>query len=114
MYVKNGKLYDGNGNEFIMRGVNVAHAWYTGKTETSINAIASLGANTVRVVLADGAQWDKTSYEEVKNIITMCENKGLVCIVEVHDHTGKDSTSDIDTAVNYWLEMKDLLNAHKD
>lgn len=35
MYVKNGKLYDGNGNEFLMRGVNVAHAWYTGKTETS-------------------------------------------------------------------------------
>lgn len=114
MYVKNGKLYDGNGNEFIMRGVNVAHAWYTGKTETSINAIASLGANTVRVVLADGAQWDKTSYEEVKNIITMCESKGLVCIVEVHDHTGKDSPSEIDTAVNYWLEMKDVLNAHKD
>lgn len=33
MYVKNGKLYDGNGNEFLMRGVNVAHAWYTGKTK---------------------------------------------------------------------------------
>lgn len=114
MYVKNGKLYDGNGNEFLMRGVNVAHAWYTGKTETSINAIASLGANAVRVVLADGAQWDKTSYDEVKNIISLCESKGLVCIVEVHDHTGKDSPSEIDTAVNYWLEMKDLLNAHKD
>ena len=114
MFVKNGKLYDGNGNEFMMRGVNVAHAWYTNKTETSINAIASLGANTVRVVLADGAQWDKTSYDEVKSIISLCESKGLICIVEVHDHTGKNSPSEIDTAVNYWLELKELLNAHKD
>ena len=40
MYVKDGRLYDADGDDFIMRGVNVAHAWYTDKTWTSINAIA--------------------------------------------------------------------------
>ena len=38
----------------------------------------------------------------------------MICILEVHDTTGKDSTSDLNSAVNYWLEMKDLLNANKD
>lgn len=114
MYVKEGRLYDGNGNEFIMRGINVAHAWYTGYTETSIEAVADLGANCVRVVLADGTQWTKTGVSEVENIISWCEKNGLVCILEVHDHTGYDDTARLNTAVDYWLSMKDLLNAHKD
>ena len=75
MYVSGGKLFDASGKEFIMRGINVAHAWYTDYTETSINAIADLGANCVRVVLADGTQWTKTTYQEVENIIRWCENR---------------------------------------
>ena len=114
LYVQNGKLYDGNGKEFMMRGINVAHAWYKDYTETSINAIANLGANCVRVVLADGSQWTKTTRSEVENIIKWCRNKGLVCVLEVHDHTGYDDTSRLDSAVNYWLEIKDLVNANKD
>lgn len=114
MYVKNTRLYDGNGNEFIMRGINIAHAWYTDKTDTSIKAVADLGANCVRVVLADGAQWTKTRVSEVQNIINICRKNKLVCVLEVHDHTGKDNTSELDTAVNYWLEIKDILNANKD
>ena len=113
MYVSGNKLYDANGNEFMMRGINVAHAWYPDNTKTSIDAIADLGANCVRVVCADGFQWTKTTYSELENIINWCEAKGLVCILEVHDHTGHDDTSEIDVAVNYWVSMKELLNAHK-
>ncbi|MEU0765369.1 beta-mannosidase, partial [Streptomyces microflavus] len=46
--VSGGKLYDANGNEFIMRGVNHAHTWYPQQT-TSYANIKALGANTVRV-----------------------------------------------------------------
>lgn len=114
MYIEGTKLKDGKGNDFVMRGINIAHAWYTDKTKTSIDAVADLGANCVRVVLADGTQWDKTSVNEVKNIIKWCKDKGLVCILEVHDHTGFDEPSRLDTAVNYWLEITDLLNTNKD
>lgn len=114
MYVRNGKLYDGDGNEFLMRGVNVAHAWYPEYTQTSINAVADLGANCVRVVLADGSRWTKTTYTEVENIIAWCEARGLVCILEVHDPTGIDDINSLNSAVNYWIELKDLVNAHKD
>lgn len=113
MYVSNGRLYNADGKEFVMRGVNVAHAWYPGETQTSINAIADRGANCVRIVLADGTQWSKTPRSEVEQIISWCETRGLVCILEVHDHTGFDDVNRLNTAVNYWLEIKDLLNAHQ-
>ena len=114
MYVENGKLYAANGSEFMLRGVNVAHAWYPEQTQTSINAIADLGANSVRVVLADGYQWTKTEYSEVEQIISWCESRGLICILEVHDHTGHDGEWELNTAVDYWCGMKDLLNEHSD
>ena len=53
-YVSGTKLYDANGNQFIMRGANYPHAWYSDKYETAIPAIAAQGFNTVRVVLSDG------------------------------------------------------------
>ena len=103
------KLYDAYGNEFIMRGVNYPHAWYTGEYTTAIPAIAAKGFNTVRIVLADGQQWSKTSYSELKSLIDLCKANKLVAVLEVHDATGSDSTYDLNQAVNYWIEMKNLL-----
>jgi len=111
-YVSGTTIYDANGNPFEMRGVNIAHAWYPSYTKTSIEGAAALGANTVRIVLANGQQWNKTSYAEVSDIINWCKDNQLVCILEVHDATGSDSTSALNTAVNYWIEMKELLNAN--
>ena len=114
MHVSGNKLYDGNNKEFIFRGINIAHAWYADKTQYSISQIAALGANSARFVLACGKTYAKTLYSEVKQIINWCENKGLVCVLELHDFTGSDDPSDITyRALNYWIEMKDLVNAHK-
>ena len=114
IHVQGSKLLDVNGKEFIFRGVNLAHAWYTDKTEFSMVEISALGANSARIVLACGAKWDKTPYSEVKNIAKWCEKYGLICVLELHDFTGSNKASDITkTALNYWVEMKDLLNAYK-
>ena len=111
-YVNGTEICDANGNSFEMRGVNIAHAWYTAYTETSIKAAANLGANTVRIVLSDGAKWNKTTYSEVENIINLCKQNKVVCILEVHDATGSNSTADLDSAVSYWIELKNLLNSN--
>ena len=89
------KLLDAKGNEFVMRGINHAHAWYKGQLDTAIDSIAKTGANSVRVVLADGDQWDKTSVDEVER--TIQRSQGL-----------------LDNAADYWIEIKDVLNAHTD
>lgn len=109
-YVSGTNIYDANGNTFVMRGVNIPHAWYTDKTETSIKGAANLGANTVRIVLSNGAKYQKTSSSEVSNIINWCKSNKLVCILEVHDATGSDSTYDLNRCVDYWKEMKSVLS----
>lgn len=108
-YVSGTSIYDANGKPFTMRGVNIAHAWFPSQTETSLKAAASAGANTVRVVVSNGMRYTKTSKTELKNIIELCKKNRLVCILEVHDTTGKDDTWSLDNAVHYWLEMKDVL-----
>ena len=112
-YVDGTTIRDANGNAFIMRGINVAHAWYTSYTEKSLKAIAATGANTVRIVVSDGAVYTKTSSSELSNIISMCKANNLVCILEVHDATGSDSVSDLNKAVNYWIENKDILEGNE-
>lgn len=51
-HVSGTKLYDANGNEFIMRGVNYPHAWFTSEYQTAIPDIAEKGFNCVRIVVA--------------------------------------------------------------
>lgn len=109
-YVDGTTIRDVNGNEFIMRGVNLAHAWYKDYTETSIKAVAELGTNCVRVVCADGGQWTKTTENEIRNIIQWCKDNKQICILEVHDATGSNNTEDIIKAAEYWAEMADILN----
>lgn len=59
------QLLDGNGEPFVMRGINHPHAWYTERTPQAIRDIAATGANTVRVVLSNGYRWTRTTQAEV-------------------------------------------------
>ena len=110
------QLLDANGQVFVMRGVNHPHAWYTDKT-ASIADIAAIGANTVRVVLSNGDKWSKTSQSEVDNIIALCKQNKLICVLEVHDTTGygEDSAATtIASALDYWKEIKSSLVGQED
>lgn len=112
--VEGTKLYDANGKEFIMRGINHAHAWYKGNEETAISAIAKTGANTVRIAVGDGDQWGYDDINTLKNLISLCEKNKLVAVVEVHDATGSDDISKLNNAVDYWVKMKDALIGKED
>ena len=103
------KLLDANGNEFIMRGINHAHAWYLKEDTTAIKAIAETGANTVRIVCSDGQQWTKDSEEMLETVIDLCIDNEMIAVVEVHDATGKDDISALRHVTDYWIEMKDAL-----
>ena len=84
--VTNGRLYDANGTEFVMRGINHAHTWYPSQTSSFAN-IKATGANTVRVVLS-GGRWPANSAADVANVITLCKQNRLICVLENHDTTG--------------------------
>lgn len=108
-YVDGTKLYDANGNEFILRGINHAHTWFKGQLKTAIPAIAETGANCVRIVLSNGYQWNKDSFESILEIIDLCKEYKLIAVLEVHDGTGKNEGDVLEGIVDYWIEMKEAL-----
>lgn len=115
-YIENGTLLDANGNAFVMRGVNHAHTWYQNNTG-SIGDIKNAGANAVRVVLSNGKRWNKNSASDVANIIRLCKQNRLVCILEVHDTTGygeQGGACTLDEAASYWIEIRNVLNGEED
>ncbi|MEU1972691.1 glycoside hydrolase family 5 protein [Microbacterium sp. NPDC019599] len=108
--VSGGRILDANGNEFVPQGINHAHAWYPSQT-SSIPAIRAAGANTVRVVLSGGRYTTNTA-SEVANIIALCKQNSLVCILENHDTTGygeDGSARSLASAAAYWTSISSAL-----
>ncbi|MGC5387710.1 cellulase family glycosylhydrolase [Micromonospora chalcea] len=113
--VSNGRLYDANGVEFVMRGVNHAHTWYPQQTSSFAN-IKALGANTVRVVLSSGDRWTKNSAADVANVISLCKSNRMICVLEVHDTTGygeDGAATTLAKATDYWLSIADVLKGQE-
>ena len=68
------------------------------------------GANTVRVVLGSGKRWGPST--DVANVIALCKQNRLICVLEVHDTTGygeDGAAATLDEAVNYWISQKSAL-----
>ncbi|MGW3863812.1 cellulase family glycosylhydrolase [Streptomyces sp. NPDC005047] len=116
LHISDGRLLEGNGNDFVMRGVNHAHTWYPGETQ-SLTDVKALGANTVRVVLSDGHRWSENSPEDVAAVVGQCKANRLICVLEVHDTTGygEDAAAGtLDHAADYWIGLKDVLAGQED
>lgn len=115
IYVSGSTVYE-NSSPFVMRGVNVAHAWYADKTSSSLSDIAKTGANTVRVVLATGKLWSKTSETQVASIISQAKANKLITVLEVHDTTGygEQTAATLSEAVDYWISIKNSLVGQED
>lgn len=113
------QLLDGNGNPFVFRGVNHAHTWYNSRTPQALNDIASVAANSVRVVLSNGTHggnWGRDSAAQVADIIAQCKQHQLICILEVHDSTGYPESADashMSNAIDYWLEIAPVLRGEE-
>ncbi|MFD3663028.1 cellulase family glycosylhydrolase [Streptomyces sp. NPDC058659] len=116
IHVSNGRVYEANGNEFVMRGVNHAHAWYPGETG-AIADISAKGANTVRVVLGSGDRWARTDASTVTSIVDDCKTNKVICVLEVHDTTGygeDGAAASLDKAADYWVGIKSALQGQED
>ncbi len=116
LHISGGRLLEANGNDFVMRGVNHAHTWYPGETQ-SLADIKALGANSVRVVLSDGHRWSENSPADVANVVAQCKANRLICVLEVHDTTGygEDAAAGtLDHAADYWIGLKDVLAGEED
>lgn len=114
-YVSDGRLYDANGQDFVMRGINHPHTWYANQTSSFAN-IKSTGANSVRVVLSNGHRWTRNSTSDVANVIQLCKTNRLICVLEVHDTTGfgeEGAAATLAQAAAYWIDMQSVLTGEE-
>ncbi len=110
LHVSGRNIVEANGSTFIMRGVSHEHTWFSNQTSSFAN-IKSLKANTVRVVLS-GGRWTANSASDVANVVSLCKQNRLICVLEDHDTTGfgEDGAAfTLDQAVNYWISLKSVL-----
>ena len=109
------KLLDPTGTEFVMRGVNYSWAWQRDHENSVIPAAKRIGCNAIRIQLSTGGSgWAKCQKYELENLIRLCRDNKLIAIFNTHDQTGSDDVNSLKTAANYWIEMKDVLNANRD
>ncbi|AIS01618.1 cellulase family glycosylhydrolase [Streptomyces glaucescens] len=111
-HVRDGRLLDAGGKDFVMRGVNHAHTWYPARTDQALKDIKAKGANTVRVVLSTGDQWTRNGAADVAHVVAECKENRLICVLEAHDTTGYGEAGaavPLGKAVDYWLGVKDAL-----
>jgi mannan endo-1,4-beta-mannosidase len=119
-YVRNGKLYDANNNEFVMRGISHAHTWYTDYSEDAIADIRSVGANAIRIVLSSGdhaENWGRDDAATVAGLINTCKSHQVIPLLEVHDTTGygeKDGSVSLATVVQYWRDIQSVLTGEEE
>ncbi len=100
-YTMDGRLYDAYGNDFVMRGINNAHAWFDGYAEfkawQALDDIAALGTNTVRVV------WEtKASPALLEDVLFRIVELKMVPVVELHDVTGIYDAALLLKTAEYW------------
>src|SRR5690349_4473793 len=115
LHVSGRDIVESGGQPFVMRGVNHEHTWFANETD-SFADIKAKGANTVRVVLS-GGRWTANSAADVANVIALCKQNKLICVLEDHDTTGygEDAAAyTLDQAVNYWIGLKSVLVGQED
>ncbi|MBT2439599.1 cellulase family glycosylhydrolase [Streptomyces sp. ISL-36] len=115
-HVAGGRLLDANGEDFVFRGVNHAHAWYPTRTGRALADIKALGANSARIVLSTGDRWTKNDAAGVAGVVSQCKANKLVCVLEAHDTTGYGEQSgavSLSEAADYWLEVANAVKGQE-
>ena len=107
-------LLDAKNNPFVIRGTNLAYAWFAGYGfRNQIAQMRTRGANSVRLAVGCGAQYNKVNASTLSSIIGYCEQQKMILILDVHDFTGVDSESGVSQAADYWCEMASVLKGHE-
>jgi mannan endo-1,4-beta-mannosidase len=117
--IDQGKLVESDGTSFVMRGINVAHAWFPKQTHASLNTISTMGFNCVRIVCSSGHRWRETTRKELQEILSLCHQLELMCIFEVHDTTGhgeptEEGSVTLTEVLPFWKKHADLFRSTED
>lgn len=101
----NGNLIDNNGNNFIMKGINVPLAWFVNDVTNSIDDVRiNSGSNCLRIVVTT-----TTNEYSWQNAVLQCIENDMIPMVELHDVTGSTNTADVQRMADFWIQHADFL-----
>jgi mannan endo-1,4-beta-mannosidase len=103
-FVKDRTIYDANGVEFRVRGLNHTH-WWGQNNEAAIPHVARTGANTVRVVFGSGMGASTPAAR--RSVVEAYLSRGIVPMVDQHDGTCKTDVSLLEGIVDFWTNPED-------
>lgn len=111
----NGKnLFDANGEQVVLRGVNEMFIWSDDPTgDTLMTEIAKTGANTVRIVWLREKDDEIASPENLDKVIQNAINNGMFPMPELHGATG--DLEKLQSQVDYWVRpnIVEVLKKHE-
>lgn len=109
-FVRDGRLLDAYGEDFVIRGVNNPHAWFDVSAQyrafLALDTIAGYGTNTIRVV------WETAApVGLLREVMLRVVELGMVPMVELHDVTSNTSRERLVDMAEYYAspDMRDLL-----
>lgn len=103
--VGSGLLLDANGNNFVMKGMNVPLDWYRTLVNGSIDDVRrNTNSNCLRIVMTTNTP-DNVWQTAVQN----CINNDIIPMVELHDVTGSTDESRLVDMGRYWASKASYL-----
>jgi len=112
-FVSGSKVYDANGQEFVMRGFSQSASW--GNTINNWSALAETpktGANVSRLAMSDfGISYSPASRAMVADRMIA---EGIVPVVEDHDTTNRKDVASLNKVVDRWLNPANVAWLKKD
>lgn len=123
--VKDGKLYDKSGKVFVMRGINMPHAYFYDQSLAALDQVKTFGFNSIRMVwCADTlmTQPDRCNEahlrpaSDLEKVFKRLRELKLVAVLNLQNATGSNSQADLQAMVDYLLkpEIKAILIKNKD
>ena len=138
IYTDNGYIYKQNGEKIVIRGMNYnflddGNIVMKGNSQSYkkyIDQVALTGSNSIRIPwFTDNFDHWRKKYPEngspqealengkLSEVLSYCNSKGLIPILELHDFTCKNNwTTFITETQNFWLQpsMLELIQRHKE
>ncbi len=108
--VKDGRLFDARNNEFVIRGMNMPHAWFTNSSFKALDELTKYNVNCVRIVWEVGLQ-----VAELEKVVEHCVDLQMIPMIELHNATGDSTDTKLLEMVQYYTsdEMKALVKKYE-
>lgn len=103
--ISGSQLLDANGNNFVMKGINVPLAWFVNDVNNNIANIKNVtGSNCFRIVVTTS-----TPDNAWQTCVQKCIDNKIIPMVELHDVTGNNSPENLNNMAKFWASKADFI-----